>query len=93
MNTELELLTRRPPIVAWAVRKMKETGTMADTVWKLPIQFKDEFTVTMPKGADILFVGTQNDVGFFWARVDPKAVTEERVALVAAWTLNRTANT
>lgn len=41
------------------------------TIWKYEIPHKAEFTVEMPKGAEILLVQTQFDEGRIWARVEP----------------------
>jgi hypothetical protein len=38
-------------------------------VWKFPIPINDEFTLRMPRDAELLFVASQNEQGCLWARV------------------------
>lgn len=52
-------------------------------VWKFPITVDDEFSVTMPVGAEVVHVDTQPVAigrveAFMWALVDPGAETEQR---------------
>lgn len=48
------------------------------SVYKYVIPVVDEFTILMPKGAEILHVATQGAEGHLWARVDPSNVPEQR---------------
>lgn len=48
------------------------------TIWKFPIRITDTQTVLMPKGAQILSVGTQGNRLFLWAMVDSNAALESR---------------
>lgn len=51
---------------------------MSASVWKFPIPIADEFSLTMPRDAELLFVATQKETGCLWARV----ITDDRVSLV-----------
>jgi hypothetical protein len=42
------------------------------TIWKYQLVTTDIQTVTMPEGADVLCVQTQDDVPCLWVLVDPK---------------------
>ena len=48
------------------------------TVWKFAIPILDEFEIAMPRDAEPLFVGTQNDEPQLWARVVPERASEPR---------------
>ena len=48
------------------------------TIWKFPIELRDEFMLEMPRDAELLFVAAQNDMGCLWARVVPGRQTELR---------------
>lgn len=48
------------------------------TIWKFPIAVFDEFMVSMPRDAEVVFVGVQNDEPFLWARVVPGRALEQR---------------
>ena len=54
------------------------------TIWKFStldgMEFKDKFTIKMPKGAEILTVQTdqKNNHPTIWALVDTEADTEDR---------------
>jgi hypothetical protein len=48
------------------------------TIWKYAVPAEDEFTVTMPKCAQILDVQDQNGQPCLWALVNPEAETEPR---------------
>lgn len=58
---------------------------MKKSIWKFPIQINDNVTISMPQGAEILTVQTQQ-IGKFnpdktpclWALVNPNNATEER---------------
>jgi hypothetical protein len=43
------------------------------TIWKFPLEVVKEQKVSMPLGAEILSVQTQNIVPCMWAKVDPNA--------------------
>jgi hypothetical protein len=47
-----------------------------DTIWKYPIEINDIQTISLPVGAEILCVQTQNDRPYIWALVDSEAETE-----------------
>lgn len=47
-------------------------------IWKYEIYIKDEFTLQIPKGAEILSIDTQNDVGYLWILVDADKPFEDR---------------
>lgn len=51
---------------------------MTATIWKFPIPIEDESEITMPFGAELLHVDTQNDAGQLWARVVPERTLEAR---------------
>jgi hypothetical protein len=42
-------------------------------IFKFPFEVKDNFTVEMPDGADILTVQNQRETGCMWAICDPEA--------------------
>ena len=48
------------------------------TIWKFGISPGNPFRVTMPKGARIIHVETQQNRPCFWAEVDTEAEAEER---------------
>lgn len=48
------------------------------TIWKFSSPVTDEFTVAMPKGAEILSVQVQAGVPRMWALVDPDAEPARR---------------
>lgn len=48
------------------------------TIWKFSFMIQDFFTMVMPVGAEILYVGSQEGKGCIWARVDTDALTEKR---------------
>lgn len=48
------------------------------TIWKFPIPIQDEFTIAMPKGAELLHVEVQHGQPCVWARVDPDLGHEDR---------------
>ena len=47
------------------------------TIWKYEIPFKNEFTLQMPKGAELISVANQNEMGCLWAFVDPNEDIED----------------
>jgi hypothetical protein len=51
------------------------------TIWKYPLG-SHQTTVSMPKGADILCVQTQNEVPTIWCRVDPNAARLSRTFVI-----------
>jgi len=51
---------------------------MNKTIWKFPLKVTDGQNITMPIGAEILTIQTQNEEPYLWALVDPKAETESR---------------
>lgn len=52
--------------------------TPATAVWKFQVKLKEEFTLRMPAGAGVLYVGVQNGKPCLWARVNPDAFDAER---------------
>ncbi len=40
------------------------------SVWKYPVAVEDEFSILMPKDAEVLKVDTQNGAPYLWALVD-----------------------
>lgn len=52
---------------------------MAARIYKYTFRVDDTVTITMPKGAEILSVQTQDDVPTVWALVDPKAPPVSRL--------------
>jgi len=55
---------------------------MSRSVWKFEIQVDDEFTLRMPKGAEMLHVEVQHDKPCLWALVEPANEREERTFYV-----------
>jgi hypothetical protein len=51
---------------------------MTATIWKFPIPIDDEFEISMPRDAELLFVDSQNNAGQIWARVVPEREREPR---------------
>lgn len=51
---------------------------MDATVYKYRIPVEDTFMLDLPKGAEILSVQVQGSDPFVWAKVDPRAPSEER---------------
>lgn len=54
------------------------------TIWKYPLDLKDEQVVKMPQGAQILSVQRQFGNLMLWALVDSKAPSESREIIIAA---------
>lgn len=48
------------------------------TIWKFSLPIDDTMFLSMPAGAKILSVQTQDDEPMLWALVDPKAPTVKR---------------
>ena len=48
------------------------------TIYKYPIQMKDQFTIEMPYGAQVLSVQTQRETPCIWALVDSDNWPEKR---------------
>lgn len=48
------------------------------TIWKFDAPTQDEFSLLMPKGAQILSLGLQRGEPKIWALVEPDAPKEER---------------
>ena len=44
-----------------------------DRIWKYEIQVEDEFTVEMPRLAQVIHVAVQDGTPCMWARVNPAA--------------------
>ena len=44
---------------------------MAKTIWKYPFEIKDDLTIEMPAGAEILSVQVQHGEPCIWVLVDP----------------------
>lgn len=51
---------------------------MKNQIWKYPFEVQGRFILTMPKGAEILSVQTQNETPCIWALVDILAEQVER---------------
>ena len=51
---------------------------MTAAVWKFVIPVEDEFTIQMPRAAELLFVAAQGDEPCLWARVVPERDRETR---------------
>ncbi len=46
---------------------------MSKTIWKYELQMKDQQTIEMPKGAELLSVQVQFGIPVLWALVNPDA--------------------
>lgn len=53
-------------------------GTEMTRIYKYPIPIEDRFSLSLPQGARVLCVQTQNNQPQVWVRVDPHALTERR---------------
>jgi hypothetical protein len=53
-------------------------------VWKFYLGMGPEQTITLPKGAQVLSVGVQNDLMHLWALVDPDAPRVDKHFYVVA---------
>ena len=53
-----------------------------DTIWEFPLEFAPRQAITMPKGAKLLTVQTQQDTICIWAIVSPAAPQETRVFII-----------
>lgn len=51
---------------------------MPQTIWKFILPAEDRFSLSLPQGAQPLFVGVQARVGCLWVRLDPAAAPEQR---------------
>lgn len=51
---------------------------MKKVIWKFDLDLDREFTIELPKGAQILKIDTQLGAGRMWALVDSTAATELR---------------
>lgn len=49
------------------------------TIWKYPLEVRDENIITMPHGASVLAVQMQGDIPCLWALVDPSLLNENRL--------------
>lgn len=47
-------------------------------VWKYGLPIEDDFTIKMPRAAQLLFVAAQNEQPCLWARVVPQRDLTER---------------
>lgn len=47
-------------------------------IYKYPVEMKDEISISIPVGAEILCVQTQYETPCIWALVDPEAREEVR---------------
>jgi len=47
-------------------------------VWKFQIPISDDFSIEMPRDAELLYVATQHEVGCLWVRVVPDRAMETR---------------
>jgi hypothetical protein len=70
-----------------SVVKRRKEDVVEDnrTVWKFPFEVDMKVTLTMPKGATVLRVGTQRDTLrplCLWAEVDPESPEVERLFAV-----------
>ncbi len=50
---------------------------MNNTIWKYSVPFAGEFTLDMPKGAEVLTLQLQEGEPVMWVAVDPDAEKEE----------------
>jgi hypothetical protein len=48
------------------------------TVWKYPVTIIDDWTISLPAGAQVLTVANQGEQACLWALVDPSQPTTER---------------
>jgi len=48
------------------------------TIWKYQIPVKENFTIDLPIGAEIIRFENENGLLWLWAVVEPQASTEER---------------
>jgi hypothetical protein len=55
---------------------------MRRTIWKFPVVARERFTVSMPKGAEVLDVQVQHSEAMMWVLVDPTAPIEPRTFAV-----------
>lgn len=55
---------------------------MPNTVYKYQIPSSANFSLELPRGAEILHVAMQHDSPCFWARVDPARPTELRTFML-----------
>lgn len=46
-------------------------------IWKFPVAVTDSFSLSMPRGAQILSVQTQRGLPQMWALVDPQVPPEQ----------------
>jgi len=51
---------------------------MKTTIYKYQLDTTDKQTITMPKGAKILCIQTENDIPCIWAVVNPNEHSEDR---------------
>ena len=47
-------------------------------IWKFPVEIKDEFSIEMPAGAELLSIQAQRGEPFLWAEVNPEAELKSR---------------
>lgn len=57
---------------------------MNTTIWKFPIQTKDEQVISVPVGAEFLSIQVQHDQPCIWAKVDPNenVIVRAKVVIV-----------
>ncbi len=61
-----------------ATRGEKMSDTTGLTIFKYQMPVKEEFDMTLPKGAKIIRVDDQDGMFWMWAVVDTNATTEKR---------------
>ncbi len=61
-----------------ALRGPEMSATTGRTIYKYQIPVKEEFTLSLPKGAKVLRVEDQDGLFWMWALIDTNADLEER---------------
>jgi hypothetical protein len=61
-----------------SIRGPRMSGTTGNRIWKYQMPVSEQFTMTLPAGAQIIRMAGENGYLWLWAVVDPSAPNEER---------------
>lgn len=60
------------------IRGPRMSGTSGNRIWKYQMPVKEQFTMKLPEGAEIVRMAGENGYLWLWAVVDTAAPEEER---------------
>jgi len=65
---------------------VSDIKTVAQAVYKYPLEYKDKQVIELPEGADILHVGDQLGTVCIWAKVSPDLPANRKFEVIIAGT-------